>query len=119
TYDKEGKYVAKLTVKNAYGSDVKTVLVNVQNATSVNTIKQTDIVVSPTDVDQYLKVQLAQKGNYLIQVYNSTGILQKNVNRSCCENEIVTIDMNVPSGIYFVKVISNDITVNLTKVIKK
>lgn len=119
TYDKEGEHIAKLTVTNDYGSHAKSVLVKVVNSTSVSSTQQASIRVTPTEVHDRIDVQLIEKGDYQINIYNVNGTLVKKINRSCSANEIVSINMDLPGGVYFVKVISNDISVNMTRIVKK
>lgn len=120
TYDAPGEYPATLSVTNDYGTDVKTVLVKVTTGgVGIKDTNKSMVTITPTIADDYVHVNLVEGGEYTVGLYNVNGILVKNIKKECVENESMRIDLDVPVGVYFVKVMKNEMTLEFTKIIKK
>ncbi len=120
TYDKAGEYPAKLTVTNAYGTDVKEILVKVKDGgSSVDDVLKPSVVISPTVFTDHVTIALADEGLYSVNVYDLNGLLVKTLRKNCAENETIHMDLQVAPGMYLMKVLRNGLTLESAKIIKK
>lgn len=120
TYDKEGEYPATLTVTNAWGTSTKTVNIKATTTVGIKDGKADKaVVVTPTTVEENFNVRLLDGGKYTISVYSANGMLVKKQVNDCLDNEVVQVSLNAPSGVYFVKVLKNEMPLEFVKIIKK
>lgn len=119
TYNAPGEYECKLTMKNVWGTSVKTVMVTVTEATSVGTISMKDnVTVYPTAFEKEVNVRIAEGGEYMIKLYNLTGAMVALKKVNCMNDEVVMIDTQIPAGNYMLTVDKDGIRQVTTKVVK-
>ncbi|MEG2164465.1 MAG: T9SS type A sorting domain-containing protein, partial [Bacteroidales bacterium] len=119
TYDAPGIYTATLTLENGWGSSSKTINYIEIAKTGIEdvTIEEMNAYPNPFENDVY--VRFAEEGVYTVEIFDNAG---RQLNRSSVNatvGEMVNIPVDGGSGIYFIKVRSNDTLLKVMKVIKK
>lgn len=111
---------ATLTVTNTWGTSTKSIVMKVTSSVGIKDgTTEKAVVVAPTIVEENFNVHLLESGKYTISVYSANGMLVKRQVNDCLNNEIVLVSLNAPAGMYFVKALKNEMTLEFVKIIKK
>lgn len=120
TYNEKGEYPATLTVTNTWGTNTKSIVMKVTSSFGIkDETTEKAVVVAPIIVEENFNVHLLESGKYTISVYSANGMLVKRRVNDCLNNEIVLVSLNAPAGMYFVKALKNEMTLEFVKIIKK
>ena len=117
SYSKGGDYTVSVTLTNSYGSSTLTTpVIHVTSNTAINGVDASKLKVYTIDRD--ILVELAEAGNYLVQVYNMSGaqVAGKSVKAVAGEKAQVSVNQK---GVYLLKVVKDGKTLRAVKLICK
>ena len=121
SYNAVGTYTAGLTLKNMWGSDIKSVEIAVIDwPYGVEDAVIEEMGVYPNPFTDFINMSFAKEGLYTIEIVALDGKLIESKQVNVTTNECVRVDINGEKGIYIVKVKNiNGTAVRTMKLIKK
>ena len=119
SYEIAGTFPATLTLSNDWGSDTKTIEVNVVKRYGIEEPSLSEMQAYPNPFENEVYLKFVESGDYSIELYDYSGRLINSTTLCVSSSEITCIPVNAQSGIYFIKVRGEGGLLKVMKVIKK
>jgi PKD repeat protein len=119
SYEKAGTFPATLTLSNDWGSDTKTIEVDVVKRYGIEEPSLSEMQAYPNPFENEVYLKFVESGDYSIELYDYSGRLINSTTLCVSSSEITCIPVNAQSGIYFIKVRGEGGLLKVMKVIKK
>ncbi|MGQ1787420.1 endo-beta-N-acetylglucosaminidase [Saccharicrinis sp. GN24d3] len=121
-YSTTGDKVATLTLTNGWGSATKTFsYVRVEDTSTAidDMATEMDFEAYPNPFKDEVNVQFSKEGDYTVDVYNLLGQHIYSQLVSVTNDQFVRINVNAPKGTFLLRILKDNKTVKVIKVIKK
>lgn len=116
TYDKVGKFDAKLTVANTWGTDQYRQVITVSNLSGLESYQEA--VPAIYMEQEIVNVKVVEGGMYLLNVYNSASKLVASKLQSCVSGQIINTMVPGEDGVYLVKLVKDEKLIIADKILK-
>lgn len=120
-YNQEGKYPVTVSLTNSWGTTTKTIedYIVVTPKTGIEETEAENFYIYPNPFEEIANILFAQKGDYEVNVFDTTGKQIAGYNYHADNKEVCTLSFDAPAGMYYVVVMQNGKCLQSFKVIKK